>query len=183
MKFNLLKIFGKRLSRTRLEDNTFEQNKIITNKPVHITTDLLNTLEQTNGIKEIVTQQDFFDVLKIEKAIVYLLVNWSGPELVSRYCVYQALNELVTGGTPAFKIDCSDQSKDYIVEWLDKQREGKKEFYYGGWGETLFLYKGVIVDYINNPAKLGLKKTKEKLSKWKNAAHMSDPFGTNVERL
>lgn len=149
--------------------------------PIHITGELLNNLEQANGIQELVTQQDFSDMLKIEKAIVYLLVNWSGPELVSRYCVYQGLKELGTEGTPAFKIDCSDQSKEYIVEWLDKQREGKKEFYYGGWGETLFLHKGDIVDYISNPAKLGLANTKEKLSEWKIPSNMSNRFVTNAE--
>ena len=139
-------------------------------KPIHITANLLNGLEQTNGIKELVTQQDFFDMLNIEKAIVYLLVNWSGPELASRYCVYQALNELGAECTPSFKIDCSDQSKEYIVQWLEKQKEGNIQFYYGGWGETLFLQKGDIVEYISNPAKLGLAKTKEKLSEWKSGS-------------
>jgi hypothetical protein len=139
-----------------------------TTKPIHITADLLNNLERTNGIKELVAQEDFFDVLKIEQAIVYLLVNWSGPELVSRYCVYQSLSELGKVGMPVFKIDCSDQSKEYIVEWLEKQKEENIQFYYGGWGETLFLYKGNIVDYISNPAKLGLLETKETLSKWQS---------------
>lgn len=169
MKFNFLKKFWnkKKSAKIRLIGNDLDQDKLNTNKPVHITAELLNHLERTNGIKELVTQQDFFDLLKIEQAIVYLLVNWSGPELASRYCVYKALNELGTEGTPSFKIDCSDQSKEYIVDWLEKQKEGDIHFYYGGWGETLFLYKGNITDYISNPAKLGLSQTKKKLSKWK----------------
>jgi hypothetical protein len=138
-------------------------------KAINITSDLLNNLEAENNIKELHTEQDFFEVLKLNRAIVYMLVDWSGPERVSRYLVYQELKELGSNGTPVFKIDCSDQTKEYIVDWLVKQRESNKEFYYGGWGETLLLDQGNIVDYISNPAKLGRMKTKEKLAEWKKS--------------
>jgi hypothetical protein len=139
-----------------------------TDKTIIITSELLNSLEKTSNIKELVTEQKFLDVLNLDKAIIYMLVDWSGPERISRYLVYQVLTDLgPEEGTPVFKIDCSDQTKEYIVDWLVKQRESNKEFYYGGCGETLFLNQGDIVDYIGNPAKIGRMKTEEKLAEWK----------------
>jgi hypothetical protein len=138
-----------------------------TNSVVNITSDLLNNLEKTSGLTDLPSQESFLDILKLDKAMVYLLVDWSGPERVSRYNIYKALNEF--GGKcemPVFKIDCSDQTKEYVIDWLIGQRENKKELYYGGWGETLLIEKGTIVDLINNPGQLGLDKTKEKLKEW-----------------
>lgn len=142
-----------------------------TNKeePVPYTAEPINNLELPNGIKELVTQKDFLDVLSLEWAIVYMQVDWSGPERASRGCVYKALNELGVAGTPVFKIDCSDQTKQYIVDWLIEQKKENLDIYYGGSGETLFLHKGNIMEYIRYPAGIGFMGTKEKLIKWKNA--------------
>ena len=141
-----------------------------TDKTTIITSELLNSLEKACNIKELVTEQEFIDVLKLDKVIIYMLVDWSGPERISRYLVYQVLTDLgPEEGTPVFKIDCSDQTKEYIVHWLVKQRESNKEWYYGGWGETLFLNLGNIVDYIGNPAKIGRMKTEKKLAEWKKS--------------
>ncbi|AEW01670.1 hypothetical protein A4D02_06615 [Niastella koreensis] len=141
-----------------------------TDKTTIITSEVLNSLEKACNIKELVTEQEFIDVLKLDKAIIYMLVDWSGPERISRYLVYQVLTDLgPEEGIPVFKIDCSDQTKEYIVRWLVKQRESNKELYYGGWGETLFLNLGNIVDFIGNPAKNGRMKTEEKLAEWKKS--------------
>ncbi len=101
----------------------------------------MDNLEDIIGIKDLPNQQDFLDVLKLDKAIIYLLVDWSGQERQSRKVVFQTLNELDKHGTPVFKINCSDQTKKYIVDWLIEQRQNIKDFYYGGFGETLLLEK------------------------------------------
>ncbi|MCZ8286011.1 MAG: hypothetical protein O9353_11215, partial [Bacteroidia bacterium] len=69
--------------------------------------------------------------------------------------------------TPVFKVDCSDQTKKYVIDWLIGQSENKKHFYYGGWGETLLISKGDIVDFLINPGQLGYEKIKQKLEEWK----------------
>ena len=139
-----------------------------TDKSVNITSELLNNLEIPVGLVELSTEEEFLNALKLDRAIIYLLVDWSGPERVSRYIVLNALSETDKMGIPVFKIDCSDQAKKYIVDWLIGQRENKKEFYYGGWGETLLLSQGNIVDVIKNPAQFGRDKTREKIREWIN---------------
>ncbi len=138
-----------------------------TDKTINITTDLLNNLENSSRLVDLTTEVDFLDAIKLDRAIIYLLVDWSGPERISRYYVYKALNDINKGGTPVFKIDCSDQTKKYVGAWLIGQKENRKEFYYGGWGETLLISKGDILDFIKNPGQLGFEKTKEKIEEWK----------------
>lgn len=136
-------------------------------KTVNITSNLLNDLEKSGRLLDLPTERDFFEVIKYEKVIIYFLVNWSGPERLSRFYVYKALDEIDSVGTPAFKIDCSCLTKQSVVDWLTGQRENGKNFYYGGWGETLLISKGEILDVIKNPAQIGFKGTKEKLQEWK----------------
>lgn len=105
----------------------------------------------------------------MDSVIIYLFVDWSGPEILSRYYVYRALNELDKEGIPIFKFDCTDQNKmKHVEDWLTGQRESKQHFYFGGWGETVFVEKGEIIDFIANPGQLGLDLTIEKIKKWKN---------------
>ena len=134
---------------------------------MNITSDLLNNLEKSGAISDLTTEDDFFKVINRDRVIIYFLVNWSGPERMSRYYIYRALNELDKVGTEVFKIDCSDQTKKHVVDWLIGQRENRKDLYYGGWGETLLISKGEIVDLIKNPGELGFEKTKQKLQEWK----------------
>ena len=134
-------------------------------EPTTITINLLDDLEKTSGVVDIHTQNDFLNVLKLDKAIIYLLVNWSGPERISRYYVYKAFNDLDKTGVFIFKIDCSDEEKKYIEDWLIGQRE-KQDFYFGGWGETLLIEKGEIADFIRNPGQKKKKKTKKKIKEW-----------------
>jgi hypothetical protein len=138
-----------------------------TQKTINITTDLLDNLESSSGIINLTTEDAFLEVIKRDRVIIYFLVDWSGPERISRYYVYKALNDIDKTGTPVFKIDCTDQTKKHVVDWLIGQRENKKHFYYGGWGETLLISKGDIVDFLGNPGQLGYEKTKQKLEEWK----------------
>lgn len=136
-------------------------------KAINITTDSLDNLERSGSIIDLATEDDFFEVIKCDRVIIYFLVEWSGPERLSRYYVYKALNEINKIGTPVFKVDCSDQTKKYVIDWLIGQRENKKHFYCGGWGETLLISKGDIVDFLINPGQLGYEKIKQKLEEWK----------------
>ena len=127
-------------------------------------------MEELIKFQELITQKDFFDILKIHKAIIYFLVDWSGQERISRSIINQALNEFDKLEIPIFKVDCSDQSKDYLINWLIEQQGNKKDFYYGGYGETLLIENGEIADFIKYPGQLGLVKTKEILKKWANTS-------------
>jgi hypothetical protein len=53
-----------------------------TNSVVHITSELLNNLEKASGLTDLPLQETFLEILKIDKAMVYLLVDWPGPERV-----------------------------------------------------------------------------------------------------
>ncbi len=70
-----------------------------------ITQELLDDLELQIGLTELATAEDFNHILTYEKAIIYLFVDWSGPERISRYMIYKILNEMEESGTPTFKID------------------------------------------------------------------------------
>lgn len=107
-------------------------------------------------------------MLKLDKAIIYLLVDWSGPERVSRSIVYKALNEHKGDGIPTFQIDCSDQTKQYFVKWLNEQGNNKDEIYFGGYGEIILVANSAVKDYIKNPGQHGLEKVREKLNEWNN---------------
>ena len=131
-----------------------------------VTQELLDDLELQTGLKALDSVEDFKCIMSLEKAIIYLLVNWSGPERISRYVIYKTLNELQKERTPVFKIDCSDQKKMYVVDWLAEQEENQSKLYFGGWGETLLVNKGMVIDTIKNPALIGYEKTREILREW-----------------
>jgi hypothetical protein len=117
-------------------------------------------------LRDLPSQQSFLDVLALDKAIVYLLVDWSGPERASRQSIYKAFDELGKIEIPAFILDCSDPTNEYVTDWLMAQRDKRSDFNYGGLGETLLIAKGDIIDFIKYPVRLGLQKTKEKLREW-----------------
>ncbi len=136
---------------------------------VNINSELLKKLEIINGITDLPSQQSFPDILQLDKAIIYLLVEWSGPERMSRYNIYKALNELGNKcKIPVFKTDCSDQRKQFVIDWLIGQPKNQEELYYGGWGGTLLIEKGIIIDLIKNPGKLKPAMIKNKLQEWNN---------------
>ena len=122
---------------------------------------------KVDDFKNIVPQTDFVELLSLKYVIIYLLVEWSGSERISRSYVFEALKELGEEGTPAFIIDCSEQTNGYVDTWLTAQKESRTGFCTGGYGETLLISSGNIIDFIKNPGKLGSEKTKQKLTEWK----------------
>lgn len=106
-----------------------------------------------------------FNVLDSERAIIYFLVTWSGPERASRAVIHKVFKELEAQPTPAFQIDCSDQDKQYVVDWLSNQSIDH-DFYYGGYGETVLVSNGRIIDFIKYPAHLGYDRVKGKIVGW-----------------
>jgi len=77
---------------------------------------LPENLENTIGLRLIVNEQGFNEMLSLPRAIVYVSVNWSGQERVSRSIVYKALNDFKISEIPIFKIDCSEQEKKYVED-------------------------------------------------------------------
>ena len=130
------------------------------------TGELLDNLEQMSELGTISSEQEFSEVLRLPKAIMYFLVDWSGPERISRPAIYRVISEINLNKTPFFKVDCSDQRQEYIMKWLTTQPRLFNDSYHGGWGETLLLKNGFIVDYIKYPGKLGLDKTRAIIENW-----------------
>ncbi len=131
-----------------------------------ITNDLLDTMEINSCIIPLTSEESFFNTIKNNLIIMYLKVNWSGTEMISRYYVYKTLQEINNNGIPVFKIDCSDQLKTSVLEWIIEQRN-KKHFHFGGYGEVFLISNNEIIDFINNPKLIGFEKTKQKIQDWK----------------
>lgn len=123
-------------------------------------------MEESIGFTEISNREEFENMLKRDHAIIYILVEWSGPERISRYTVYKALYELDRKQIPLYRINCSAQENSYVEEWLTRQKEAYRNFYFGGWGETLFVVRGKILDFIGNPGKEKPGHITEKLKEW-----------------
>lgn len=131
-----------------------------------MTKEVLDKLEYAIQLRELVNQQDFETVLKLDKVLIYLLVDWSASERGSRYLVLKTLSDLDVGKAPVFKIDCSDQKKQFFVDWLLEQNENFHRLYFGGNGETLLLKNGKLIDFIRFPFQLGLENVREKMVAW-----------------
>lgn len=125
-------------------------------------------MEKSIGFTEIFNRGEFKNMLTLDYAIVYISVDWSGSERISRYTVYKALYELGIKQIPLFKIDCSAQENRYVEDWLIQQRESLSHFYFGGNGEMLFVVRGKILDFIGNPGLKEWRGTKETLEQWIN---------------
>ncbi len=120
--------------------------------------------ELKNQLKIIISETDFNEVLDLPLVILYVFVDWSAQELFSRDIISQALSQIEDKKAPIFMIDCSSQEQKHIENWLLNQKN--EAFSYGGFGETLLLKEGKIIDFIKYPTNLGLSKTKEKLENW-----------------
>ncbi len=126
----------------------------------------MESLENLIGIRSITNKREFDEMLQIPKAIIYILANWSGQERNSRSVVYSVLNTLKITDVPIFKIDCSEQDNRYVEDWLDKLATDMKFFYSNGYGETLLVSHGIVIDFIKYPADLGVENTRLKIKGW-----------------
>ncbi|MES2622291.1 MAG: hypothetical protein V4615_15680 [Bacteroidota bacterium] len=129
---------------------------------------LLDDLQKSGKIKILTNPQEFQEMLNLEKAIVYLYVGWSGQEIASRKIVYTILNELETDGVSVFQIDL-DTAMNTFGEWLVEQHKRRPEDIYGGYGETILVSKGNVIDFVKYPPQLGPDKMKEKIIEWKTS--------------
>ncbi len=129
-------------------------------------------LNESVGVFEIKTPEEFADLLKFKKAILYLQVDWSGPEHMARGLVYNLLNELkidtlTSNTTPFFKLDCSDDLPAFIKNWFDAQSP-RRNVYSHGYGELLLVQNGTIIQLIENPTSYGKEKIHGELVLWLN---------------
>ncbi len=110
----------------------------------------------------------FQELLNLDNVILYFSVDWSGPERMSCKLVMEALTQMadLPAATPAYI--CEVQPNDVIEAWLLEQARKNPNFRFGGYGETVLLERGKIVDFILNPAKLGLDGIKDKLNRWQS---------------
>jgi hypothetical protein len=123
-------------------------------------------MESENIIKEIVNEAELYEMLKVEKAIVWIWVNWSVYAYQSRSVIHQVLKRLELIEIPIFKIDCSEQENRYVEDWLATHSKGTEYLYSNGYGEMLLVENGRVVDYIKFPGALGIEKTKETIVGW-----------------
>jgi hypothetical protein len=136
------------------------------NKDLQLNTELLNNLEHICELKEIADEQSFNEMIKFPRTIIYISVNWSGYERISRYIINSVLNGFKAIEIPIFKIDCTEQEKRYVEVWLKNQSASAQYYYSNGYGETLLVEHGQIVDVIRYPGELGIEKTRSKIEQW-----------------
>jgi len=118
--------------------------------------------------ENILTTDAFLEAITLPRAIVYFQVDWSGPERLSRLFVKRAIASLDVKMTPVFRIDCSNATGGFIESWFESQSKEIIGLLYGGWGETLLLSYGNILDFISYPAALGYENTRQKIEGWIN---------------
>ena len=121
--------------------------------------------ETSKYIIEIKTEEEFEQLLKWSKAILYFHVNWAIQERMSRRLLSLALWEIGLLRMPVFQIDASKPIL-FLETWNESQKIVPPYFVSGGSGETVLLENGNVIDYIRYPAQLGLEKLKEKLKSW-----------------
>jgi len=78
-------------------------------------------MEKTDRIKQIVNKEDLDQMLKLAKTIIYISVNWSGQERMSRHVVNQVFDDLNVDEIPVFEIDCLGQENKYVKDWINSQ--------------------------------------------------------------
>ncbi|MDF2193364.1 hypothetical protein [Paraflavitalea sp. CAU 1676] len=117
---------------------------------------------------EVNTPGEFMRLLKQERVVLYIQVDWSGPERGSRQVFKKALSEMADVNIPVCRIDCFDESKEYVIDWLLEQRVQYNGFNFHGTGEVLLVVNGNLVEFIAYPAKSGLDAVREKLNQWLN---------------
>lgn len=117
-------------------------------------------------MNKLVTDDDFAKLLACGKAIVYLLVSWSGPERQSRKLFYESLGYSGNNNCPVFELDC-DLHQTYVVEWFLNHNSDVVRLYGDGWGSILFVQSGKVVDYIKYPFAQQAE-LRQKLQLWSN---------------
>lgn len=133
-----------------------------------ITTALLDELETNLELEYLETLEDFKRALKQELIVIYLMVNWSGPERFSRYNIFKSLEKDKFIKDRIKIIDCSDQKKIFLEEWLKNQKEEYKYFYTGGYGETIFVKKNNINKYFKNPGSMSVEEIENEFKNWRS---------------
>lgn len=128
-------------------------------------------LNESVGVFEIKTPEEFADFLKFEKAILYLQVDWSGYEHMSRGLIYDLLiemnqNAVSNKSIPVFKLDCTGETSINIRNWFDSSRYIRKRIYSFGYGELLLVRNGVIITCIEYPADRGKEQVKSIWNSW-----------------
>ena len=123
-------------------------------------------MEKTDRIKQIVNKEDLDQMLKLAKTIIYISVNWSGQERMSRHVVNQVFDDLNVDEIPVFEIDCLGQENKYVKDWINSQSSSIQRSYLNGYGETLLVNYGKVINHIKYPGELGIEKTKMKIKRW-----------------
>ena len=119
-----------------------------------------------SGLYQIIDESNFNEILKLPVAIIYITVDWSGQERISRSIIKEVLNKLDPKEIAIFEIDCSNQDKKYIGDWLTNQSKQLGHMYSNGYGETLLIKNGQVTDYIKYPGDLGIEETKVRIKQW-----------------
>ena len=100
---------------------------------------------------------DLQTLVKKDKVLVYIMVDWSGPERISRNVCFTAISNLkIRNG-----IIIEPDKYPIFEQWYRKQN-----FVPGGYGELLWVKNGNIIDYLKFPGNLGIESTKDKISSW-----------------
>ena len=123
-------------------------------------------MEKTDRIKQIVNKEDLDQMLKLAKTIIYISVNWSGQERMSRHVVNQVFDDLNVDEIPVFEIDCLGKENKYVKDWINSQSSSIQRSYLNGYGETLLVNYGKVINHIKYPGELGIEKTKMKIKRW-----------------
>lgn len=125
-----------------------------------------NELPESNeSVETTSTASDLATVLKNDRVIINIFVDWSTPSLMSREIVLrlkrevmrdERLNDVVFRG-----VDCSAQHGDVwraISNWLSIQENGRMGLRTDSWGAVLWIKNGRLIDSVDHAVNTGGEK-------------------------
>ncbi len=137
-------------------------------KPITL---LLPDLEKKVNPTYLTEEESFCKLLSSNKpCLVYFMVDWSVYETISRFVVFTSILEL-ENRPDIHIIDCSDQSQDYLENWLKAQDPKLKWLYAQGHGELLLIKNGALSELIKFPFRLKRDEMTAVLKKWLDTQH------------
>ena len=120
----------------------------------------LEKLERNIRIKPLTTNEQFEELRKLPKAIVYIKAEWSGPEKVRRPRVYTAMSHVEVRKVPGYYVDIDKLPPEF------EQQLRNYRIQLHGYGEVFFFEQGRCTGFMPSKELMPNNEIQETLLEW-----------------